>query len=88
MQEMVGPANLVEEADHGSLVLRAKVNHVELQVVPAAVYAVLAGGVPVQLWAVFISSTKQSTAPFGISTEWKQTQERSEWKLLILQNET
>lgn len=46
------------------------------------------GGVPVQLWAVFISSTKQSTAPFGISTEWKQTQERSEWKLLILQNET
>lgn len=46
------------------------------------------GGVPVQLWAVFISSTKQSTAPFDISTEWKQTQERSEWKLLILQNET
>ena len=40
---MVAPADLVEDADHGSLVLGAEVNHVKLEVVPASVYTVLAG---------------------------------------------
>lgn len=38
------------------------------------------GGLPVQLWGVFVSSTEQCAAPFAMITEWKQMQERSEWK--------
>ena len=49
---MIAPADLIEAADHGSLVLGAEVNHMKLQAVPAAVYAVLARGVPVDLLEV------------------------------------
>jgi hypothetical protein len=35
LEEAVGAADLVEEADHGGLLLGALVDHVQLHVVPA-----------------------------------------------------
>lgn len=45
-------------------------------------------GLPVQLWGLLINSTMQYAVSFCVITEWKQTQKRSKWKLLILWNRT
>ena len=49
LQEPVGVADLVEDADHGGLVRRGLVHQVQLHVVAAVADGVLAGRVPVQL---------------------------------------